>query len=243
VNTVIACKCFDQYGIHEFPPEVYFHAEIQDTGCDAWKWILDLVEEAANDQREVFDPGEIGWENWGQIVTLPATISKLKSVKKLIVMGSNLVRIPPEIGDMTSLESFEAYMSYQLHWYPFEITRCRNLVKSSASTRALYGNYRMRPPFPKLQPDLTSTKGIDLENLPPELWGMDTIRNCSVCNRPMIDSGLYQVWITLLVATDEFPLLVNACSEECVRKLPQPASGYVQEAHKGSLDLKQPPPN
>lgn len=31
---------------------------------------------------------------------------------------SNLVRIPPEIGAMTSLEEFTPYTSYRLHWFP-----------------------------------------------------------------------------------------------------------------------------
>ena len=241
-----ACKCFDQYHFQESPPEVEFHSEVQDIESDAWKRLLDLIEEAAKDQREEFDPGhEIGWENWVQISTLPTTVSKLKSVKKLIVIGSNLVRIPPEIGEMTNLESFEAYMAYRIHWYPFEITRCKNLVKSSASTRALYGNFKLRPPFPKLSPDITSTKGMDLDNLSPKIWGTEAVENCSVCNRTLKDTGLYQAWITLRVATDDLPLLVNACSPECLRKLPQSANSgydYVKEAHKGGLEVKQPPP-
>ncbi len=89
-----ACKCFNQYHFQESRAEVEFHGEVQDIESDAWKRLLDLIEEAAKDQQEEFDPGhEIGWENWVQISTLPPTISKLKSVKKLIVIGSNLVRI------------------------------------------------------------------------------------------------------------------------------------------------------
>lgn len=40
-----------------------------------------------------------------------------------MLYGSNLVRIPPEIGAMTSLEEFTPYTSYRLHWVPYEITR------------------------------------------------------------------------------------------------------------------------
>ncbi len=152
---------------------------------------------------------------------------------------------PLEIGEIDNLKSFEAYMAYRLHWHPFEITRCKNLVKSSASTRALYGNFKLRPPFPKLQPDITSTKGMDLNKLPPKIWGREAVENCSVCNRTLKDAGLYQAWITLRVATDDLPLLVNACSPECLRKLPQSASSgydYIKEAHKGGLEIKQPPP-
>ena len=56
--------------------------------------------------------------------------------------GSGLVRIPPEVGEMTALEDFDPYTSYRLHWFPFEITRCPKLKDSRVSTRALYGNFK-----------------------------------------------------------------------------------------------------
>jgi hypothetical protein len=246
VKPVEKCKCFDQYKYQKSPSEVEFHSEKQDTECEAWKRLLDLIEKAAADEREEFAPGlEMDWQDWLQIVTLPLTISKLKSVKKFLIGGSCLVRIPPEIGEMTNLEVFNTYMAHQLHWYPYEITRCKNLKDSSVSTRSLYGNYKFRPPFPKLQPGRYSTRGLELENLPPKIWGADSIKTCSVCHRSLENSGLYQVWITLLVATDELPLLVNACSEECIQRLPPPARGYfdyVPEPHIGGLGVKQPPP-
>src|SRR4051794_934109 len=92
----------------------------------------------------------LGWEKYNQIVVLPPTIAKLKSVKVLSLYRSNLVRIPPEIGEMTSLEEFDPYTSYRLHWLPYEITRCQNLKRSRVSPRALFGNYKYRPPFPRL---------------------------------------------------------------------------------------------
>ena len=52
------------------------------------------------------------------LVTLPPTIAKLTRVRHLLLYGSPLVRIPPEIGAMTSLEVFEPYTSYSLHWFP-----------------------------------------------------------------------------------------------------------------------------
>ena len=52
---------------------------------------------------------------------------------------------------MESLEEFTPYTSYKLHWFPFEITRCIKLVESTVSTRALYGNYLHRTPFPSLR--------------------------------------------------------------------------------------------
>jgi hypothetical protein len=221
---------------------VEFHAEKQDTECDGWKRLVDLIEEAAADGREEFAPlGLMTREERSRIVTLPRTISKLKSVKRLFLHGSYIVRIPPEIGELRNLEIFGPYKSYRLHWFPYEITRCEKLKDSGMSTRAFYGNYKYRPPFPKLQPGRDSTKGLNLDNLPQEVWGTDSIRTCSLCNRPVEDSGLHQVWISLRVATDVLPLLVNACSEECIQTLPKPADDYLQVPHKGGLEVKQPP--
>jgi hypothetical protein len=49
------------------------------------------------------------------------------------------------------------------------------------------------------------------------------------------------VWISLRVATDVLPLLVNACSTACVQALPAPAEGYVQQPHAGGAHVQQPP--
>jgi hypothetical protein len=48
------------------------------------------------------------------------------------------------------------------------------------------------------------------------------------------------VWISLLVAKDVLPLLVDACSSECIRALPKPTENYVSEPHRGALEIKQP---
>ncbi|MER7694405.1 hypothetical protein [Streptomyces sp. NPDC097610] len=45
-----------------------------------------------------------------------------------MLYGSDLVRISPEIGTMTSLEEFTPYTSYRLHWFPYKITRRRKLT-------------------------------------------------------------------------------------------------------------------
>jgi len=156
---------------------------------------------------------------------LPPSISKLTSVRKLYLYGSHLVRLPPEIGDMVKLEELDLYTSYRLHWVPFEVTRCRKLKRSRVSTRALYGNYKYRPPFPKL--------GVPESKL--NLPG-----GCSVCGKSLQTREAHQAWISLLVATDILPLLVNACSEECIKRLPPPAYGYVDRPHTGGLDLQQP---
>lgn len=167
----------------------------------------------------------IGWEKWEQIVTLPKSIGSLKSVKFLSLYGSHLVRIPPEICDMNNLEEFDPYTSRCLHWFPYEITRCKHLKRSRVSTRCLYGNYKYRPPFPRL----------------PQNLGALAPATCSVCGGSFSQKGIHQAWISLRVATDVLPLLVHACSEKCMQSLPQPAFGYVQQPHFGGLDLKQPP--
>jgi hypothetical protein len=239
------CNCFAQHGMPVYAEEVEFHREKQDTKCEGWKRLLGLIEEAAADKREEFNLVQEFWgvelEELRKIVTLPPTISKLKSVKRFSVGGTRLVRIPPEIGEMTNLEEFDTYMCHQLHWYPYELTRCKNLTRSTLSTRSVYGNFKHRPPFPKLQPGRDSTKDLDLNNMNPEIWGAVSIRTCSVCDKPLVNSGLHQVWISLPVGTDVRPLLVNACSDACIQKLPKPPENYVQEPHKGGLDIEQPP--
>ncbi|WP_234438635.1 hypothetical protein [Streptomyces sp. NRRL S-340] len=134
---------------------------------------------------------------------------------------------------MTSLEEFTPHTSYRLHWFPYEITRCRKLARSTVSTRALFGNYKLRPPFPRLQPSLDSVADLDPENLDPRRWGATVTHRCSVCDRPIEQSGLHQVWISLRVATDVLPLLVNACSAACVAALPGGARDHIPTPRKG----------
>jgi len=206
-------------------PEMIFHLEAQDTALPGWNALLQLIEDAANDKREVFSPKkELGADLWRDVVTLPPSIAKLKHVKKLDLYRSNLLRIPPEIGQMESLTEFVPYSSYGLHWFPYEITHCRNLKSSTVSTRALYGNYKYRQPFPSLDPTVSA--------LVPA--------RCSVCSCPISSTSVEQVWLSLGVGTDVLPLLVNACSVGCIAQLPKPAEGYVEVPHKGGLSVKQP---
>lgn len=207
--------------------EVQFQADQQDTGCEAWKSLENLIEFAIINRSHEFAPRQkMPPEMWGQIVTLPASIGKLKSVRKLEVYGSHLVRIPPEIGEMENLEELDIYTSYRLHWLPYEVTRCTKLKRSRASTRALYGNYKNRSPFPRLVCEESKT--------------VPAPKFCSVCGQEFDPTKVRQVWISLRVATDVFPLLVNACSNECIGKLPKPAAGYVDYPHTGGLEVKQP---
>lgn len=219
-----SCNCFTA----EWKSNPGFHSEMQDTNCDAWKMLNDLIDTAAAGNAEEFSPGlEMPPELWSQIITLPPSISKLKSVRKLYIYGSYLVRIPPEIGEMENLEQLDPYTSYRLHWLPYEVTRCRNLKRSRFSTRTLYGNYKFRHPFPQLHPGAPSPNALSI--------------NCSVCGKTLSPESTIQAWISLRVATDVLPLLLNACSNECIRQLPPPAFGYVDHPHSGGPQLSQPP--
>ena len=223
------CSCFDQYTATN-RRRVRPHTEQQDTSLPGWRHLLELVEEAAADGREEFRPlVELSPQERRQIITLPPAIAGLTAVRHLVLYGSNLVRIPPEIGAMTGLEEFTPYASRRLHWYPYELTRCSKLVRSSVTTRALYGNEKLRPPFPPLPaaPGVVQQLGVGA-------------RACSVCDRAS-DGRVHQVWISLRVATDVLPLLVNACSAGCVKALPRAPSGYVRTAHHGGPGVVQPP--
>lgn len=146
----------------------------QDRSGRPWRRLLELIDVAAADGREVFAPAQdLGPEDWSQIITLPRSISKLRCVKHLQLYGSNLERIPPEIGELEALERFTPYTSYNLHWFPYEITRCRKLVDSTVSTRALYGNRTNRLPFPKLP--------IHSKEILPDA--------CSICRGPFGSQG------------------------------------------------------
>ena len=201
--------------------------DVQDKNSVAWKKLCEYVDKVAIEDKEEFSPlEELGQELFSQIHTLPETISKLKKVKKVWLYGSMLKRIPPEIGQMESLEYFDPYTSYDLHWLPYEITNCKNLKDSRVSTRALYGNYKNRMGFPCLTNN-------------PVRYLSDTVK-CSVCGRTMTYEQTNQFWISLLVGSDVLPLLTNLCSTECEHKLPKPPKDYVQFAHKGGSELEQP---
>jgi len=100
------CRCLGQR-LEQPPQSVKFHRDRQDTGAAGWRHLLELIEEAADDRREEFKPlVELSSEERRQVVRLPPAIAKLTAVRNLVLYGSNLVRIPPEIGAMRSLEEF-----------------------------------------------------------------------------------------------------------------------------------------
>lgn len=212
------CECLKRHRSPTHRAAMRLHTGLQDETRDAWRRLTALVEEAAADGRRVFAPAqELGTAAWGEILTLPPTIAKLKRVKQLQLYGSNLVRIPPEVGEMESLEQFTPYTSYGLHWFPYEITRCEGLRDSTVSTRAIYGNYKTKLSFPRLP--------CDAGTLGPE--------NCSVCRGAFGPPGPLQRWVSLRVATDVLPLLVHACSDECIERIPSAPEGYAARPHCG----------
>lgn len=199
---------------------------VQNRNSVAWKKLCEYVDKVAEEESEEFSPvEELGHELFSQINSLPETISKLKKVKKMWLYGSKLIRIPPKIGQMESLEYFDPYTSYNLHWFPYEITHCKNLKSSTVSTRALYGNYKNRMGFPVLTNN-------------PVRYSGETVK-CSVCSKVISYEETDQWWISLRVATDVMPLLVNVCSEKCKNTLPDAPEDYIQSAHKGSSRLNR----
>lgn len=191
----------------------------QDRNTEAWLKLCDYIDECVENESEEFFPAKHLKEQFRQIRTLPESIAQLKKVKKLHLYGSSLVSIPPQIGEMDALEVFTPYTSEDLCWFPYEITRCKNLKDSTVSTRVIYGNKKNKKLFP------------DLANNPVAYH--NAIVKCSICNKEMEQSRTQQYWLSLWVGTDVLPLLVNLCSMECGSKLPQGAEGYLPYAHKG----------
>jgi hypothetical protein len=202
--------------------------DVQDRTTDAWKALCRYIDELADSGAEEFSPSEaLGPEMYSGIFTLPETITKLKHVTKVSLYGSKLKRIPPEVGEMAALKYFDVYTSYDLRWFPYELTRCKNLVQSRVSTRALYGNFKHRLHFPWLKGN-------------PVRYHGDTVK-CSVCGGEVTYDKAWQLWISLKVGTDILPLLVNSCSKRCTDSLPIPHPDYVQQAHQGGTSVVQPP--
>ena len=161
------------------------YSRYQNKESESWGELLEYIDKVADEGIEDFDPRQgIGFEKFKEIIILPPTIGKLKKVKRMWLYGSSLKLIPPEIGEMDSLELFDPYTSYDLKWFPYEITNCKNLKASRISTRALLGNYKNRKPFPSL-----IEKRIK--------YSSDLLK-CSVCSKETTYSKTNQLWICLL---------------------------------------------
>jgi hypothetical protein len=197
----------------------------QDKNSVAWQKLCEYIDKVAIENKEEFAPcEELGVELYSQILTLPKSISKLKKVKKMCLYGSNLISIPPEIGEMEDLEYFDPYTSYYLRWFPYEITNCKKLVDSRVSTRALFGNPKNKKLFPNLQKNPIRYDGEEV--------------NCSICRKSITYDLTSQYWISQRVGTDVLPLLANTCSDECLSILSNSTQqGFV---HKGGIDIKFP---
>lgn len=236
------CDCLEAGYQNNKWPRLAFHLEPQDTHCDAWKRLVDRVEDAAARQLEVFRPLEgLSLEERAQIVTLPPNIAKLDVCRELQLYGSDLVRIPAEIGQMSNLANFVPYTSYRLHWFPYELRHCPRLTASTVSTRAIYGNFKYRPPFPELeQPAPSPDAPADLARSSTSAYPA-VERACAVCRRLFLDEARYRVWISLGTGSDVLPLLANCCSQACVDGLPQPSENHVAGPHRGGPQVVQPP--
>ena len=204
-----------------------FHRERPSETSRAWDVVKEVIEHAArSNATDLILSKLMDRDDYLALNTLPASIGNLKNLRRLVLYGSNISYIPREIGGCVSLENFDPYCSYRLHWFPAEILKCTLLRDSTVSTRALYGNYKLRPPFPNLRRKKWKwTNG-------PEV--------CASCETESDD--MEQYWVTRRVATDYLPLLTSVCSQACLSKLiPTNNKSYIQYPHQGSLMQKQPP--
>ena len=84
--------------------------------------------------------------------TLPEEIGNLTKLERFHCYGSSLTRLPRSMGKLQNLEELDCYTSYNLHYLPYEISRCPKLMSSRFSTCALYNNYKNVMPLPPLEP-------------------------------------------------------------------------------------------
>jgi uncharacterized protein (TIGR02996 family) len=217
-----SCDCFEMYGRSKNGNPRWrdssLHDDIQDTTSDAWKRICDQIETGIEKEETELD------FRGAQVVTLPRSIGRLTTLRRLNLYASYIARVPRELGLLPELTKLEPYTLYNLHYYPYELARAPQLRLSTVSTRALYGNFKFRPPFPLLAPRD--------EPMPP--------RPCSVCDAPFEDRGRHRYWTSRRVASDVMPLLINACSAACLANALPPSDGYVAKPHRGGPNVQQP---
>jgi uncharacterized protein (TIGR02996 family) len=213
----------------------YFHLEPQDTECSAWQKLLTRIDDAVRDCPTAFEPlaGMTPLER-AQIVTLPQTIARLKSVRRLTLSRTALLRLPAEIGEMENLRVFDPYTSHRLHWFPYEINHW-GVFESSVSTRALYGNFKNRLPYPRVGPKVNAAGAWLRGATTLQDSDYSVTRPCSVCRRPFLDRQLHRAWVSLRVGRDVLPLLVNACSEDCLDRVSGRSGGILSLPHRGGV--------
>lgn len=219
------CGCLDRKSKGGRPQIPVFHVEAQDESSPGWIALTSYVELLAAKRASVFEPlTHIQWEDWATNITLPASVAGLTEVTNIRLYGSQLRRLPPEIGAMSALEDLDIYTSYSLHWIPYEVVRCRNLCSSRMSTRALYGNRKTGLPFPRLHGPVNTL----------------TPKTCSVCDRPFGSQTPQLWWTTQRIGTDNVPLLVHSCSNDCTASIPAAPAGFHEAPHKGGGGVGMP---
>lgn len=219
------CVCLASRTKKGTPSVPNLHINAQDVTASGWRLLLESIASACAESASVLEPlAMIPGDQWSKVITLPSSISELKTVTTLRLYGSHLRRLPPDMGRMMALSNLDVYTSYSLHWFPYEITRCSALSDSRVSTRALYGNIKTRLPFPRLVGPVDA--------LMPQ--------TCSVCDGPFGESGLQVLWTTQRVATDVVPLLVYSCSPECTSNIPDAPAGYHPRPHRGGGGVGMP---
>ena len=243
------CECFDEYYQHEenvenmgfetdeecnqlmadttFWKPKCFHAESKSLTKKAWDVVCEIFDDAEQKNTAEIDLAKLmDKEDYCALNTLPETIGNLKALRKLTIYGSSISYIPREISGCENLREFVPYQSHRLHWFPYEIKQCQNLIRSTISTRALYGNYKTRNPFPSLK----QAKWV---------WNSDN-DSCSICGK--ISETLQQHWISERIATDVVPLLVSVCGIDCLSKVGDyVVENYIPYPHQGGLTVLQPP--
>ena len=242
-----SCECFAEFYRHEesledleteeeydrlmgetsFWRPSHFHNEEKSITQRAWDVVREIIDDAENKNTSELNLIQLmDKEDYYALNTLPETIGNLKALRRLIIYGSNISFIPREISGCSNLREFDPYQSHRLHWLPYEIKRCEKLNESRISTRALYGNYKIRSPFPNLK----EKKWI---------WSADNDL-CSVCEKVALT--LKQYWISDKIATDVVPLLVSVCGVTCLSKVEEYViKDYIPYPHQGGLTVLQPP--
>lgn len=219
------CACLMEHARQGVAFSSALHVEPQDRSMAGWRQLTTMIEELARAGAKHLAPGaHVAWQNWQHVITLPRGVVALTRVQELHAYGSNLRRLPPEIGGMSNLRKLDLYTSYALHWLPYEITRCEDIYNSRMSTRALYGNRKTRLPFPRLDDPID-------ELLP------DT---CSICNRRFGDRAPQLYWTTQRIGTDDVPLLIHSCSDACTGRVPSAPPGYIARPHRGGSEVQLP---
>jgi len=145
----------------------------------AWNIVEEIFDKAAKKGiRKLILSEHMDRADYNALNTLPASISKLKDLRELDIYRSQISFLPRQIMHCENLQIFTPYTSYRLHWFPYEMTKC-NLKQTTISTRALYGNYKLRSPFPDLSKEAW-------------IWP-DGDDFCSVCLKK--GTSLDQYWI------------------------------------------------